>query len=115
MIGTLVKIKTDFDNVMIVYLKKMMMNQSLVRMWFLILIMMRILSVVSSKDYSSEFNENAVSDVELFLLKMTVLNSRKKMDYDHGNDVVSSEDNESEFKEDVVSDVEIIPIEDDGS
>ena len=73
------------------------------------------IEVVSSKDYSSEFNENAVSDVEVVSPEDDSSEFREKMDYDHGNDVVSSEDNESEFKEDVVSDVEIIPIEDDGS
>lgn len=73
------------------------------------------IEVVSSKDYSSEFNENAVSDVEVVSPEDDSSEFREKMDYDHGNDVVSSEDDESEFKEDVVSDVEIIPIEDDGS
>uniref|UniRef100_UPI0037DD7D6B DUF4011 domain-containing protein n=1 Tax=Methanobrevibacter smithii TaxID=2173 RepID=UPI0037DD7D6B len=72
------------------------------------------IEVVSSKADSSEFNENAVSDVDVVSPEDDGSEFREKMDYDDV-DVVSPENGESDFSEDVVSDVEIIPIEDDGS
>ncbi|MGV8140308.1 MAG: AAA domain-containing protein, partial [Methanobrevibacter sp.] len=72
------------------------------------------IEVVSSKADSSEFNENAVSDVDVVSPEDDGSEFREKMDYDDV-DVVSPENGGSDFSEDVVSDVEIIPIEDDGS